>query len=70
MRVGSPPPSRLHPDLAIVVDVTYGKSPGSNGWEYFPLGGGPTLGIGPHIHPFLLKHLRALAERIGNPVCH
>jgi endoglucanase len=53
----------LQPDLAIVMDVTYGQGPGTHGWEYFPLGGGPTLGIGPHIHPFLLKHLRALAEK-------
>lgn len=57
----------LRPDLAIVVDVTYGKGAGSSGWEYFPLGGGPTLGIGPHIHPFLLKHLRALADELEIP---
>lgn len=57
----------LHPDLAIVLDVTYAKGPGPSGWEYFPLGGGPTLGIGPHIHPFLLKHLRALADKLEIP---
>lgn len=57
----------LHPDLAIVVDVTYAKGPGSNGWEYFPLGGGPTLGVGPHIHPFLLKQLRVLADKLEIP---
>jgi endoglucanase len=57
----------LRPDLAIVVDVTYAKGPGLNGWEYFQLGGGPTLGIGPHIHPFLLKRLRELAEKFEIP---
>jgi endoglucanase len=57
----------LRPDLAIVLDVTYGKGPGSSGWEYFPLGGGPTLGIGPHIHPFLLKQLRELADKLEIP---
>ncbi len=57
----------LRPDLAIVVDVTYAKGPGSGGWEYFPLGGGPTLGIGPHIHPFLLKRLKELAEKLEIP---
>lgn len=57
----------LRPDLAIVVEVTYAKGPGLNSWEYFPLGGGPTLGIGAHIHPFLLKHLRALAEKLEIP---
>lgn len=57
----------LRPDLAIVVDVTYAKGPGLNTWEYFPLGGGPTLGIGPHIHPFLLKRLKALADKLEIP---
>lgn len=57
----------LCPDLAIVLDVTYGKSAGANGWQYFPLGGGPTLGIGPHIHPFLLQRLRALADELEIP---
>lgn len=57
----------LRPDLAVVVDVTYGKGAGSNGWQFFPLDGGPTLGIGPHIHPFLLRRLRALAEELEIP---
>jgi putative aminopeptidase FrvX len=57
----------INPDLAIVLDVTYAQAAGVHSWEYFPLGGGPTLGIGPHIHPFLLKHLRALAEKLEIP---
>jgi endoglucanase len=57
----------LRPDLAIVVDVTYAQAAGAHSWEYFPLGGGPTLGIGPHVHPFLFKRLRALAEKLEIP---
>jgi tetrahedral aminopeptidase len=57
----------LKPRLAIVMDVTYGQGAGSHGWEYFPLGGGPTLGIGPHVHPYLLKRLRTLAEKMKMP---
>ena len=57
----------LHPDLAIIVDTTYGKSPAANGWETFPLGGGPTLGVGPHIHPILMKHLKEIVERLEIP---
>lgn len=57
----------LRPDLAIVVDVTYAQAAGVKGWEYYPLGGGPTLGIGPHVHPFLLKRLRALADELEIP---
>lgn len=57
----------LRPDLALVVDVTFAKSPGANGWETFPLGGGPTLGIGPHVHPFVLNRLRDLAKELEIP---
>lgn len=57
----------LRPDLALVVDVTFAKSPGANGWETFPLGGGPTLGIGPHVHPFILNRLRDLAKELEIP---
>jgi endoglucanase len=57
----------LRPDLAIVVDVTFAQTANGRGWEYFPLGGGPTLGIGPHVHPFLLKKLKELAGKLEIP---
>ncbi len=58
----------LHPDLAVVVDVTFGKGPGANGWETFPLGKGPTLGWGANLHPFLYKKFNELADRLEIPV--
>lgn len=58
----------LKPALAVIVEVTYGQAPGARSWEYFPLEGGPTLGIGPHIHPSLLKRLRALAKKTDIPI--
>ncbi|MCL4530826.1 MAG: M42 family peptidase [Chloroflexi bacterium] len=58
----------LHPDLAVVVDVTFGKGPGANGWETFPLGEGPTLGWGANLHPFLYKKFKELADRLEIPV--
>lgn len=57
----------LRPGLAVVVDVTYAQAAGPRSWEYFPLGGGPTLGIGPHVHPFLLKRLQELAKELEIP---
>ncbi len=57
----------LKPDLAVILDVTFGQAPGAHTWEYFPLGGGPTLGVGPHIHPFLQKQLSELAEKLEIP---
>jgi len=54
----------LKPDLAVAVDTTYGRAPGTDGWDAFPIGGGPTLGIGPNIHPYLLRRFRELAENL------
>ena len=36
----------LHPDLAVVLDVTFAKGPGADGWQTAALGKGPTLGWG------------------------
>ncbi|MBK5107220.1 MAG: M20/M25/M40 family metallo-hydrolase [Anaerolineales bacterium] len=58
---------RLRPDLAIAVDVTWGKSPGSPDHLTFPLGKGPTLGWGPNIHPGLHQSVKKTAERMEVP---
>ena len=58
---------QLNPDLAIVVDVTFAKSPGANDHQTFPLGKGPTLGIGANVHPALHKHFKQLAEEMDMP---
>ncbi len=57
----------LQPNLAVIVDVTHARSPGVQSWQAFPLGEGPTLGIGPHVHPHLFKRLRALADELEIP---
>jgi endoglucanase len=44
----------LRPQIAIVVDGTFGKGPGANGWQTFPIGKGVGLGIGPNMHPFCI----------------
>jgi endoglucanase len=58
----------LQPALAVVIDVTFGASPGSPGHKTYPLGKGPTLGWGPNIHPHLFKSFKELAERLEMPV--
>jgi endoglucanase len=58
---------QLQPDLAIAVDTTFGKGPGANDWQTFPLGKGPTFGHGPNIHPYLFKRFKELAERLEIP---
>jgi endoglucanase len=57
----------LKPELGIAIDVTFGKGPGANDWQAFELGEGPTLGLGPNIHPFLHKKFKELAEQLEIP---
>jgi endoglucanase len=56
---------QLHPDLAVVLDVTFGKGPGAEGWNAFELGKGPTLATGPAMHPFLFEHFKKLSMQAG-----
>ncbi|MBM3123997.1 MAG: M42 family metallopeptidase [Chloroflexi bacterium] len=58
----------LHPTLAVVVDMSYGQGAGTGGRSTFPIGGGPTLGIGGSIHPFLHQRFTEVAHRSGIPV--
>ena len=57
----------LHPTIAIVVDVTFAKGPGASDWRTSPLGKGPTLCIGPNIHPALHQVMHDLAEKLEIP---
>lgn len=55
----------IRPDLAIALDVTFGKGPGSkdNGLT-FDLDSGPTLGLGPNIHPGVYRRLHETAKEM------
>jgi endoglucanase len=57
----------LHPQIAIAIDVTFAKGPGANDWSTFLLGKGPTLTMGPNIHPFIHKSLKDLADKLEIP---
>jgi putative aminopeptidase FrvX len=54
----------IKPDVAIAVDVTFAKHPGSEE-DSFPLGGGPTIGVGPNCSPKLVRLMRRTAEELG-----
>lgn len=54
----------IKPDIGIAVDVTFAKHPGSEE-DSFPLGEGPTIGVGPNCTPKLAKVLRSVAEELG-----
>jgi endoglucanase len=51
------------PDVAIAIDVTFGAQNGSSDTETFPLGKGPTIGVGPNVHPKIADKLRDVAKR-------
>jgi endoglucanase len=57
----------IDPDIAIILDTTYGKSPLTDGWEFFELGAGPTLGLGANIHPYLHRRFQEAADRSNIP---
>jgi endoglucanase len=57
----------LRPKIAIAMDVTHAKGPGSSDWQTSPLGKGPTLCMGPNIHPALYKAMKDLADRLEIP---
>lgn len=54
----------IKPDIGIAVDVTFAKHPGSEE-DSFPLGEGPTIGVGPNCTPKLAKLFRKTAEELG-----
>ena len=57
----------LRPTMALIVDVTFGKGPGSSDWSTFPLDKGPTIVAGANIHPFLREAMKKLADKLEIP---
>lgn len=57
----------LRPDIAIVVDVTFAKGPGTSDYGTFGLGKGPTISWGANNHPVVHRKLKDLAEQIDLP---
>lgn len=52
------------PDVAIAIDVTFGKGPGATDDGTHELDDGPAIGIGPNVHPGVHKALRAAAKSL------
>lgn len=52
----------IHPDLAIAIDVTFGKDPGADRWDTNPLDK-VAIAVGPNIHPMLGKKLIETAKK-------
>jgi tetrahedral aminopeptidase len=58
----------LRPDLAVAVDATHASGvAGLPEFKVFPMGGGPTIGMGSDIHPGLLRTFEAAAKAAEIP---
>lgn len=57
----------IRPDIAVAVDVTFAKGPGSKGWNTQELGSGPSLGFGMNIHPALYEICKEICENNNIP---
>jgi endoglucanase len=55
------------PDVGIAVDVTHGEMPGVPEHETSALGKGPTITLGPNIHPKIAAELTRLAKEYRIP---
>ncbi len=53
---------QCQPDLAIVIDVTYGSTPDACGCETFPLGSGAAICRGPNVHYEMTKQVMKIAK--------
>jgi endoglucanase len=58
----------LRPSLAVVVDVTFARSPGAPAHKTFEMNKGPVLDWGPHTHPGFHRELEDLARRMEIPL--
>lgn len=58
----------LNPDLAIAIDVTHGSTPDTKGQVNIDLGKGPTVALGPNIHPAIYRHLSETAQLQRIPI--
>jgi putative aminopeptidase FrvX len=58
---------RIQPDVALVIDTTFGYMPGLSEAETFKMGDGPALSIGPNIHPAIYCRLADLADALEIP---
>ena len=63
-RGASPGAFAVKPDLCVVLDATFAKTPDSPAAKTFSMGGGPTIGVGPNMNRALTKRVFDTAESL------
>ena len=54
----------FHPDVALAIDVTFGKGAGATDASTFELGSGVPIGLGPHLHNGVRTALKSAAKTL------
>lgn len=67
MRGASAAAHRIAPDLGLALDVTYGSTESDPEARTLPLGQGPAVGIGPHLHAAISSRLERVAADLSIP---
>jgi putative aminopeptidase FrvX len=57
----------LTPDVGIAIDVNFARQPGTSEVETVEMGKGPSIALGPNIHPLVYETLVATAEKVEIP---
>ncbi len=57
----------IQPDLAVILDVTYGRTPDCEDIDTFPLGSGAAILRGPNVHYDMTKKVMAVAKKHSIP---
>lgn len=58
----------IAPDIAVAIDGTFAKQYNDSGVGSFDMDKGPTIGLGPNLHPDIVKRLKTAAETNEIPV--
>jgi putative aminopeptidase FrvX len=53
---------KVDPDIGIALDVTHADMPMASDSETAPLGKGPTISVGPNLHPAVVEKLKDVAK--------
>ncbi len=57
----------IAPDIGIAIDVTHGDMEGVPKRSTVAMGGGPAIGIGPHVHPKLYEKFVSISKELRIP---
>lgn len=57
----------LEPTAAVAIDVTFGQQPGVSGPETLKMDAGPSIAMGPNVHPRVYERLVAAAKAVELP---